>query len=192
MSALLFERPALSNGCFSCVQEPLFSFSQTQREIVSQILAANPECADCGQKSPDWASINMGVVVCIECSGIHRSLGVHVSKVRSLTLDRLDFEVLQLLLVLGNERINAVWEAMAMGRNPDENAPLEPKPEPTSPRDIKELWIRRKYIQRDFVDPFALPGVTFKSELQDLDIVDVSFFFFLFFLFFLFSSFLLF
>ena len=37
---------------------------------------------------PDWASINLGILVCIECSGIHRSLGVHVSKVRSLTLDK--------------------------------------------------------------------------------------------------------
>ena len=37
---------------------------------------------------PDWASTNLGVIFCIECSGIHRGLGVHVSKVKSLTLDR--------------------------------------------------------------------------------------------------------
>lgn len=44
-------------------------------------------------KEPDWTSINLGVLVCIQCSGIHRSLGVHISKVRSLTLDKLDDEV---------------------------------------------------------------------------------------------------
>lgn len=41
-----------------------------------------------GVVDPDWASINLGIVVCKECSGVHRSLGTHISKVRSLTLDK--------------------------------------------------------------------------------------------------------
>ena len=36
---------------------------------------------------PDWASVNFGVLVCIECSGIHRNLGTHLSRIRSLELD---------------------------------------------------------------------------------------------------------
>ncbi len=55
-------------------------------------------------KSPDWCSINLGIQICIVCSGIHRSLGTDISKVRSIVLDDLDTEVLDLLVGLGNTR----------------------------------------------------------------------------------------
>jgi hypothetical protein len=44
---------------------------------------------------PEWASTNLGIIVCIECSGIHRSLGVHVSRVRALVLDKWETEVIE-------------------------------------------------------------------------------------------------
>ncbi|XP_076673592.1 centaurin gamma 1A isoform X3 [Andrena cerasifolii] len=50
-------------------------------------VSGNEACVDCGAPNPDWASLNLGVLVCIECSGIHRNLGSHISKVRSLDLD---------------------------------------------------------------------------------------------------------
>lgn len=46
-------------------------------------VSGNDKCADCGKPEPDWASLNLGILVCIECSGVHRNLGVHISKVSS-------------------------------------------------------------------------------------------------------------
>lgn len=61
-----------------------------QKESLSKIrrMPGNEKCADCGALEPEWACTNLGILVCIECSGIHRSLGVHVSKVRSVVLDK--------------------------------------------------------------------------------------------------------
>lgn len=53
-------------------------------DSVSRILReipGNDQCAECSASDPDWASLNLGILVCIECSGIHRNLGVHISKV---------------------------------------------------------------------------------------------------------------
>ena len=47
----------------------------------------NHFCADCKRPSPTWASINLGVFVCIKCSGCHREIGVHVTKIKSINLD---------------------------------------------------------------------------------------------------------
>lgn len=110
---------------------------------LTQLSKANPACVDCGSPSPDWASINLGIMMCIECSGIHRSMGVHISKVRSLTLDRWSISLLQLMEAVGNRNFNAVWEGDMTG------AP--PRPEPNSDRTMRELFIRRKYCQRAFV-----------------------------------------
>lgn len=54
-------------------------------ESVSAVLReipGNDVCAECSAGEPDWASLNLGVLICIECSGVHRNLGVHISKVQ--------------------------------------------------------------------------------------------------------------
>ncbi|XP_061524828.1 arf-GAP with coiled-coil, ANK repeat and PH domain-containing protein 1 isoform X4 [Phycodurus eques] len=109
-----------------------------------QAVAGNRECCDCGAPSPDWASINLGITLCIVCSGIHRSLGVHFSKVRSLTLDSWEPELVKLMCELGNGVINGIYEARM------DEITLK-KPLASSPRGDKEAWIRSKYVEKKFI-----------------------------------------
>ncbi|XP_072582609.1 arf-GAP with coiled-coil, ANK repeat and PH domain-containing protein 2 isoform X4 [Vulpes vulpes] len=113
-----------------------------------QCIPGNASCCDCGLADPRWASINLGITLCIECSGIHRSLGVHFSKVRSLTLDTWEPELLKLMCELGNDVINRVYEAKVekMGVK---------KPQPGQ-RQEKEAYIKAKYVERKFVDKYAI------------------------------------
>uniref|UniRef100_A0A8C0HS41 Arf-GAP with coiled-coil, ANK repeat and PH domain-containing protein n=1 Tax=Buteo japonicus TaxID=224669 RepID=A0A8C0HS41_9AVES len=110
-----------------------------------QCIPGNAACCDCGLADPRWASINLGITLCIECSGIHRSLGVHFSKVRSLTLDSWEPELLKLMCELGNEVINRIYEAKL------EKVGVK-KPQPGSQRQEKEAYIRAKYVERKFVE----------------------------------------
>ncbi|XP_064372888.1 arf-GAP with coiled-coil, ANK repeat and PH domain-containing protein 2 isoform X1 [Dromaius novaehollandiae] len=110
-----------------------------------QCIPGNAACCDCGLADPRWASINLGITLCIECSGIHRSLGVHFSKVRSLTLDSWEPELLKLMCELGNDVINRIYEAKL------EKVGVK-KPQSGSQRQEKEAYIRAKYVERKFVE----------------------------------------
>ncbi|KAI0175692.1 centaurin beta [Hypoxylon sp. FL1284] len=106
-------------------------------------------CADCGSGSKvEWVSINIAIILCIECSGIHRSLGTHISKVRSLTLDITSFtpDIIELLLLVGNRVSNMVWEAR-----------LDPnlKPGPQASREQRLKFITAKYVDRAYVEPIS-------------------------------------
>ncbi|KHN72116.1 Centaurin-gamma-1A, partial [Toxocara canis] len=109
-------------------------------------VAGNDTCADCGTPKPDWASLNLGTLICIECSGIHRNLGSHISKVRSLELDEWPLEYLTVMEMIGNAKANSVWEF---------SAPLERKPRPDSTREEKENWIKQKYELKRFLPPVS-------------------------------------
>ncbi|XP_052185098.1 ADP-ribosylation factor GTPase-activating protein AGD3 [Diospyros lotus] len=130
-------------------------------------VCGNDRCADCGAPEPDWASLNLGVLVCIECSGVHRNLGVHISKVRSLTLDVKvwDPSVISLFQSLGNTFANSVWEELLQSRSGFQ-VDLAPaglyksdkpqllfvgKPSHTDSISAKEKFIHAKYADKVFV-----------------------------------------
>ncbi|XP_072833471.2 arf-GAP with GTPase, ANK repeat and PH domain-containing protein 1 isoform X4 [Pogona vitticeps] len=107
-------------------------------------IRGNSRCVDCEVQNPDWASLNLGALMCIECSGIHRNLGTHLSRVRSLDLDDWPIELIKVMSSIGNELANSVWEQNTQGRI---------KPSPDSTREEKEQWIRAKYEQKLFLAP---------------------------------------
>ncbi|KAI8628477.1 hypothetical protein F5Y19DRAFT_141896 [Xylariaceae sp. FL1651] len=97
--------------------------AQNQQTIKSLLkLEPNKVCADCKRnKHPRWASWNLGVFICIRCSGIHRGMGTHISRVKSVDLDSWTDEQLQSILNWGNARSNKYWESkLAPGHVPSE------------------------------------------------------------------------
>ncbi|NXW03085.1 AGAP1 protein, partial [Fregetta grallaria] len=78
-------------------------------------IRGNSHCVDCEAQNPDWASLNLGALICIECSGIHRNLGTHLSRVRSLDLDDWPIELIKVMSSIGNELANSVWEESSQG-----------------------------------------------------------------------------
>nr|CDS25433.1 arf GAP with coiled coil ANK repeat and PH [Hymenolepis microstoma] len=126
--------------------------------------AGNRLCADClTSQEVKWASTNLGVTLCTDCAACHRSLGVHISKVRSLTLDNWEPELLEVMRNLGNNLVASVYESnLAVLSNPsDSQSPLPRRPHVGELNtQLRRAWIEAKWVKRVFVRSFVHPSVT--------------------------------
>ncbi|XP_004033451.1 arf-GAP with GTPase, ANK repeat and PH domain-containing protein 1 isoform X11 [Gorilla gorilla gorilla] len=132
--------------------------SQSEAMALQSIrnMRGNSHCVDCETQNPNWASLNLGALMCIECSGIHRNLGTHLSRVRSLDLDDWPIELIKVMSSIGNELANSVWEESSQGRT---------KPSVDSTREEKERWIRAKYEQKLFLAPLPCTELSLGQHL---------------------------
>ncbi|CAJ0609346.1 unnamed protein product, partial [Cylicocyclus nassatus] len=106
----------------------------------------NKHCADCLAKQPRWASWNLGVFICIKCAGIHRNMGVHISKVKSVNLDSWTAEQVQSMRLMGNAKAKQVYESELPNhfRRPTTDQALE-------------SFIRGKYEHKRYILPNWIP-----------------------------------
>ncbi|XP_020031955.2 arf-GAP with GTPase, ANK repeat and PH domain-containing protein 3 isoform X1 [Castor canadensis] len=144
-------------GCRSAKDKTRLGNQNTALAVQAvRTVRGNSFCIDCEAPNPDWASLNLGALMCIECSGIHRHLGAHLSRVRSLDLDDWPPELLAVMTAMGNALANSVWEGALDGYA---------KPGPEACREEKERWIRAKYEQKLFLAPLPSSDVPLGQQL---------------------------
>ncbi|KAI0267403.1 putative GTPase activating protein for Arf-domain-containing protein [Gloeopeniophorella convolvens] len=112
-------------------------------------LAAKPGnelCADCKSRHPRWASHNLGIFICVNCASIHRKIGTHITKVKSLTMDVWSKEQVEMMRQTGNIKSNQLY-------NPDEVRNPPPTNMVDAERDSElEKFIRDKYEYKRFIN----------------------------------------
>ncbi|XP_056421814.1 stromal membrane-associated protein 1 isoform X2 [Hyla sarda] len=136
-------------------REKAQKLNEQHQAILSRMLREedNKYCADCEAKGPRWASWNLGVFICIRCAGIHRNLGVHISRVKSVNLDQWTPEQIQCMQDMGNTKARILYEA---------NLP-ENFRRPQTDQSV-EFFIRDKYERKKYYDKNAATTMNTSSS----------------------------
>ncbi|KAK6491791.1 arf-GAP with SH3 domain [Huso huso] len=137
------------------------SLEDLTKAIIEDVLRmpGNEVCCDCGAQDPKWLSTNLGILTCIECSGIHREMGVHISRIQSMELDKLGTSELLLAKNVGNCSFNEIVEG---------NLPCpSPKPTPSSDMTARKEFINAKYVDHKFTRKTCISAAAKMNELFD-------------------------
>eukprot|EP00063_Salmo_salar_P035249 XP_014010084.1 PREDICTED: stromal membrane-associated protein 1-like isoform X3 [Salmo salar] len=136
-------------------REKAQKLNEQHQAILSKMLREddNKHCADCEAKGPRWASWNLGVFMCIRCAGIHRNLGVHISRVKSVNLDQWTQEQIQSMVDMGNNKAKQLYEAHLPDtfRRPQTDQAVE-------------FFIRDKYERKKYYDQNGLKTASKSSD----------------------------
>ncbi|XP_050987561.1 arf-GAP with SH3 domain, ANK repeat and PH domain-containing protein 1a isoform X2 [Labeo rohita] len=137
------------------------SLEDLTKAIIEDVLRmpGNEVCCDCGAPEPKWLSTNLGILTCIECSGIHREMGVHISRIQSMELDKLGTSELLLAKNVGNSSFNEILE----GNLPSPS----PKPAPSSDMNERKEYINAKYVEHRFARRTATTATARQGDLYE-------------------------
>ncbi|XP_029001229.1 stromal membrane-associated protein 1-like [Betta splendens] len=139
-------------------REKAQKLNEQHQAILSKMLREedNKYCADCEAKGPRWASWNLGVFICIRCAGIHRNLGVHISRVKSVNLDQWTSEQIQSIQDMGNTKARRLYEA---------NLPDSFRRPQTD--QAVEFFIRDKYEKKKYYNKSVTNGTSPKTVKKE-------------------------
>ncbi|XP_053537790.1 arf-GAP with SH3 domain, ANK repeat and PH domain-containing protein 1a isoform X7 [Ictalurus punctatus] len=137
------------------------SLEDLSKAIIEDVLRipGNEVCCDCGAPEPKWLSTNLGILTCIECSGIHREMGVHISRIQSMELDKLGTSELLLAKNIGNSSFNEILE----GNLPSPS----PKLTPSSDMTERKEFINAKYVEHRFARRTATTATARQGDLYE-------------------------
>mmetsp|Transcript_34201 Transcript_34201/g.30932 ORF Transcript_34201/g.30932 Transcript_34201/m.30932 type:complete len:233 (-) Transcript_34201:660-1358(-) len=133
--------------------KPSDTVPQKVQEAIFGELLSRPEnqvCADCTNKGPTWVSIDYGVFLCMRCSGVHRQLGPHITRVRSTKLDSWKKENIEILAAVGNKLANDYYEF----KLPKGFSRLDSSASMTQCRKfVDEKYVNKKYVPKGYPEP---------------------------------------
>jgi len=143
--------------------------TQDKNKAALMELLQRPEnrvCADCSRPEPQWASTNLGSFVCITCSGIHRGLGVHITKIRSVSMDTWTDEQVAVMASKGNQKVNSYYLATL-----PEGVKV---PTPDTPVDELKQFLHDKYVLQKYVPEEDKGKAAYANHVAPLQISHAS------------------